>query len=294
MQPLVRESELEMTSTHQCFRRRHAGANLIALLPIVATLISCGAPTPHAERLNGSWQIVGDPTVSTDPAISIVLDGKGGQITGTMVAVVQCSNEPTTRRMMTLLLNGQVNQDNPQSFTVASETDAYGDVLNLSGSIPRSGQQVWNGTYSLYAPLSDPASGAISCLLKPSASFQATAMTPLSGAYSGSITGNHLSPDASISLQIAESPTLSGLAGYGATASLSLTGASCFKAGTQISANTSTISGDSITLQFIMDDGSETDFYGLTNAGASQIAGILAVEGGKCLYDVDSGLLVRQ
>ncbi len=33
--------------------------------------------------------------------------------------------------MISLQLNGQVNLD--QTYTVASETDGYGDVLNLNG-----------------------------------------------------------------------------------------------------------------------------------------------------------------
>jgi len=280
-----------MSSTNQCSRRTPAGVTLIALLPIAIALISCGAPARHAERLNGNWQITGDPTASADPAISVVLYGTGRQISGTAVAVVQCANEPTTRRMVNLQLNGQVNQDG--TYTVASATDGYGDVLNLNGPMPHSGQQSWSGSYSLYAPLSDPTT-ALTCLLKPTASFQAVAITPLSGTYSGAITGNNLSPDATLAIQIRQATTLTGMAGYGATASLSVTGSSCFKAGSQVLADGTAISGDSITLHFKMDDGSQVDFYGLTNSGASKIAGTLAVNGGKCLYDVDTVTLQRQ
>ena len=184
-----------------------------------------------------------------------------------------------------------MNQDG--TYTVASATDGYGDVLNLNGPMPRSGQQSWSGNYSLYAPLSDPTT-ALTCLLKPTASFQAVAITPLSGTYSGSITGNNLSPNATIGVQITQAATLAGMAGYDATASLSVTGSSCFKAGSQVLAGTPVISGDSITLHFKMDDGSQVDFYGLTNSGASKIAGTLAVDGGKCLYDADSSMLQRQ
>lgn len=259
--------------------------------PVLVVLSSCGAPTPHAERLNGNWQITGDPTSSTAPAVSVVLDGSGGQITGTVVAVAQCPGEPTTRRMISLQLNGQVNLD--QTYTVASETDAYGDMLNLNGPMPHSGQQSLSGTYSLYAPLSDP-TNSLSCLVEPRASFQATPITPLNATYSGSITGNHLNPNATVTVQITQTPTLTGLAGYNATASLSLTGSSCFKSGTQVSANTTAISGDSITLHFTMDDGSQVDFYGLTDAGASKIVGSLVVDGGKCLYDDDPFSLGQQ
>jgi hypothetical protein len=280
-----------MIFENQCSRRTPAGIRIIALLAIAAALIACGASAPHAERLDGNWQITGDPTASTDPAISVVLYGTGGQITGTAVAVVQCANEPTTRRMVNLQLNGQVNQDG--TYTVASSTDGYGDVLNLNGPMPRSGQQSWSGSYSLYASLSDPTT-ALTCLLKPTASFQAVAITPLNGTYSGSITGNHLSSDATIGVQITQEATLAGLAGYDATASLSVTGSSCFKAGSQVLADTAAISGDSITLHFKMDDGSQVDFYGLTNAAANKITGTLAVDGGKCIYDADSGVLQHQ
>jgi hypothetical protein len=178
----------------------HAGLYRTILLfalinPISVLLSSCGAPVPHAERLNGNWQLTGDPVASTEPAISVVLYGSGGQITGTAVAVLQCANEPTTRRMMNLQLNGQENLDG--TYTVASATDGYGDVLNLNGPMPHSGQQSWSGSYSLYVPLSDSTT-ALTCLLKPTASFQAVAITPLSGTYSGSITGNNLSSDATM------------------------------------------------------------------------------------------------
>ncbi len=202
---------------------------VFALIASVSILLSsCGAPTPHAERLNGNWQLTGDPVASTEPAISVMLYGSGGQITGTAVAILQCANEPTTRRMMNLQLNGQENLDG--TYTVASATDGYGDVLNLNGPMPHSGQQSWSGSYSLYAPLSDPTT-ALTCLLKPTASFQAVAITPLSGTYSGSITGNNLSPDATMAIQITQAATLTGMAGYGATASLSVTGSSLFQGG---------------------------------------------------------------
>jgi len=274
---------------HAGFFRTIAVFALIASISIL--LSSCGAPTPHAERLNGNWQLTGDPVASTEPAISVVLYGSGGQISGTAVAVVQCANEPTTRRMINLQLNGQENLDG--TYTVASATDGYGDVLNLNGPMPHSGQQSWSGSYSLYAPLSDPTT-ALTCLLKPTASFQAVAITPLSGTYSGPISGNNLSPDATMALQITQATTLTGMAGYGATASLSVTGSSCFKTGSQVLADGTAISGDSITLHFKMDDGSQVDFYGLTNASAGKIAGTLVVDGGKCLYDNDPFSLGQQ
>ena len=97
-----------------------------------------------------------------------------------------------------------------------------------------------------------------------------------------------------MAIQITQAATLTGMAGYGATASLSVTGSSCFKAGSQVLADGTAISGDSITLHFKMDDGSQVDFYGLTNAGASKIAGTLTVDGGKCLYDDDPFSLGQQ
>lgn len=275
--------------SHFSFLRGWAVSILVP--PVVVAISSCGAPVPHAERLDGNWQITGDPTASTAPAISVVLDGSSGQITGTVVAVVQCPGEATTRRMINLQLSGQVNLD--QTYTVASATDPYGDLLNLNGPMPHSAQQSLSGTYSLYAPLSDPTNN-LTCLIEPTASFQATAITPLTGTYSGSITGNNLAPISTVSLQVTQTTTLAGLAGYDATASLSVTGSSCFKTGTQLSADTPAVGGDSITLHFKMDDGSQADFYGLTNAGANKIVGSLVADGGQCLYDDDPISLGQQ
>ena len=267
------------------FRCVPAWAVSILASSLGIVLSACGASAPHAERLSGNWQITGDPIASTAPAISVVLYGNLGQITGTAVAVVQCPNEPTTRRMINLQLNGQVNQDG--TYTVASETDGYGDTLNLNGPMPKPEQDSLGGSYSLNAALRDP-TGSLTCSLHPAASFEAAAITPLSGTYSGSITGNDLSSNAILNVQITQAATLTGMTGYTASASLTATGSSCFASGTQLLTASTAVSGDSITLHFKMDDGSQVDFYGLTNPSANKITGSLFVDGGQCIYDDDA------
>ncbi len=57
------------------------GCNLCPGRSRLSRALFLWSTTPHAERLNGNWQITGDPTSSTAPAVSVVLDGSGGQIT---------------------------------------------------------------------------------------------------------------------------------------------------------------------------------------------------------------------
>jgi hypothetical protein len=243
--------------------------------------------------LNGNWQIAGDPTDNSTPAISVTLVGNGPQITGTAIAFVQCPGVSSSLTTIVLTLNGQVDQANSGTFTAATEEDAAGDILSIRGAVPRPNQHSWTGSYSLYASPTDRAGGP-GCSLQPSGSFQAIPITPLNGTFSGVLTGNNLGDNASVSVQIAQAPTITSFSGYTATASLTVSGSSCFKTGKQILATTPAIAGDFVSLYFFMDDGSEVELHGLTNAGGGKINASVLVDGGKCIYDNDSGLLQNQ
>lgn len=271
----------------------HALALPALLLFCSLALVACGSNPPPASNLTGVWQLTGDPVGSKNLAVSVVIVGNGNQITGTGIVSEQCTGQ-SQPVILSFPLTGGVDPSGDGFFSVASQPQGVmNDVFNLKGQTPKTAQQPWTGTYSVYAP-------EIACDSRPTGNFTAAAISSAGGTYAGTLTENGLngtetSPGTvSVTLQLTPGTTLTS-AGYSAQGTLTITGSSCFASGTQdVSVPSSLISADSVTTYFRMDDGSQVGLYGLTNAGGTAINAEIAAETGSCAHGGASGKLQRQ
>jgi hypothetical protein len=142
-------------------------------------------------------------------------------------------------------------------------------------------------------PVIADAPGYTGCGFSQTADFTAQAIPPLNATYTGSIASARLGSGASLVLEVAQlapvapprQPSAMPFYFDPLSATIAVSGSPCFTSGTTVG-NTfpNQIAGDTINLQFTMNDGSQLLLFGYLNdlSEATLNAQLLSVFGGKC------------
>jgi hypothetical protein len=235
---------------------------LVLLLPLILT--ACGTVTvPLATpggQADGNWLITGNRQTNQYPVLSAALLINGNQISATGDLAYQCPSITILSSAGFVQLTGQIASDGTfQLTTLQPPVPLSTAMITIQGKVPAKGSSSWTGSYSI----------DIGCTANQSGTFTATPIPPVNGTYSGSFTGT---PLLAASLQITQgSPyTASSLGTQFAVnplaATITIQGSPCFKQGTTAgSLYDSQIMGEFISLNFIMDDGSQLSVSGTLN-----------------------------
>ncbi len=232
----------------------------------------------------------------------------GNQITGQGNVQLQCSPESTVGGSFNL--SGVISNDG--SFTAVSSNPgappdpslALFQIMLSGNSPPAASPGLWSGNYTLSSSAT-AITGTQTCSYSHSASFTAASIAPLNGmyagqGYSGPFPG-HGNPTVAYTLQVSQgSPTLFTRGNFSAyqlplSATLTVTGSTCFTTGTTAGDIASSyIAGDTITIDFLMNDGSHLGLSGsLTDPTGATLSVTGSVFGGACNLAFTSATLTR-
>jgi hypothetical protein len=224
--------------------------------------------------------------------LTLSIEVNGNAIYGKGSVGANCSNG--TPEWTLLYFSGTIASDG--SFKLTNSTDPLGIFqVTIAGNVPANGTTAWSGNYTM-TNLPTQAS----CNFNTTSSFTAAAYSPMNGTYAGTIT--HEMPDpVGFSTQISQgtsTESASGATNYyiplSATATVS--GNPCFTTGTTAANMMSSVSGNSFTLTYTMDDGSTLYVSGVfsdADETALQILGANVV-GGNCSGEYVMGTLTGQ
>jgi hypothetical protein len=291
-------------------RSLHFFAILILLLsccPLVDAQSATDSPQSSVSPLNGNWYIAGNRVKQQFPILSVYLHVDGTHVTGHGYVQARCPNAPESGGGGSLALNGEIGADG--IFTLKNGPRTTLQVA-LSGKIPAQGTNTWSGEYTLAGNISHNCPG-----YSQRASFTATSLPPLSGAFSGVLkNANETEPrDATFRITVTQGPPASQTLKRGdayfylpLTGTVQVSGLSCFSHGQayaltysthgSVPSRYSTLGGDFLNLWFEMDDESQVNMLALfADPGASALKIIEArIVGGDCANQIFLGTLERK
>ena len=260
----------------------------------------------YPTTLTGNWSIAGARDPLTYPIFSTSLIVHGSELSGKMSVQIECS--PQFRVGGQVPLTGQIATDGSFQASVSlpgtsGSANAGLFQVSLSGISPAGSSSNWTGSYTLHSTAR--AVDGTSCAYSHSGDFTATAISPLTGTYTGPATGP-LSPagfgaNAAISLAVSQEPpallTSGQMSSYQLplSATITVTGSPCFTSGTTTGTFLpSEIGGDMADLRFAMNDGSELDLQSVLNSPTGSSLTVLAVaNGGACDRAIAQTMLTR-
>jgi hypothetical protein len=233
---------------------------LAPILLLTVGLTSCGssaAPIPNLPaNLNGNWNLGGNRSLRQYPVLSTALIVTGNQITAQGDMLVPCTNKPDSAVGSAFSLSGPIAADGTFQLT-QSFNRAITVVLN--GSVPKDATG-WSGSIT-----TTDSPGLGGCVSTQTNAFVATPLAPLNGTYTGTLAGTAFGTGVNVSLQISQGASATVIRSSAfdyeyvpLNATITVLGSTCFKQGTTASkdsiSNGSSIAGDLINLNFIMDD----------------------------------------
>jgi hypothetical protein len=227
-------------------------------------------------KLIGNWKLGGDRDRGIFPTQSVNIAVAGDQILAAAHYEIVCSDQIDRHFRSDLMLVGKLASD--RSFTLssggslgsdgrffpASSSDQVAVVIN--GAVPAGDAKTWKGNYKFtippYKELSSNPYGT--CNSPQTGNFVASAFAPLSGTYTGAISGEGFGSGVSVTLTVSQNgpQTASGPDGqprlmlqlFPLSASISVRGSSCFAHGTsRTPADGNQLSGNRFDLNFDMD-----------------------------------------
>jgi hypothetical protein len=274
---------------------------LLAILTSQAFL-GCGSSisSPSYTALNGVWNISGNRALNQYPLLSLSLIVNGDQVTAQGDLAYQCGL--FTVAGTSVSLSGQIASDGTFQLVEPANLNPLNPdpiELVLNGSVPVSGKPGWTGGYSLNG-------GQAPCTFSQGTAFIATALAPLNGTYSGTLTltsGNNITVSTTIS-QGQPTAAYNSLPGYmPLTGTISVLGTPCFSSGTAsiplpgVASPLSQIVGDMPIVSFSMNDGSTATLQGYYDGpDESSLQEVsFHVQDGQCNGQVAAfGTLTRQ
>ncbi len=267
-------------------------------------LTACGIhlndlPSDAPSPLNGNWLLAGQlaPFPQQQPGMSLssALTVDGTTVYAAGFLQVQCS--PTSGFGETFSLQGQLAKDGTFTLTQPSTPDLSTEFISISGSIPAAAGASWSGMYHITPSGS---ANTANCTLTQAASFQASAIAPLTGTYGGPSTRfpgspNGLGANVSLALNLNQGAALTGMSSSGSSgiiangalplaATLTVIGSSCFTSGTTGSLNGSDfVAGGFFGMTLTMNDGSQMQLTGFLNdLTEDQTTVLYGIKGGNC------------
>jgi len=234
-----------------------------------------------ASSLSGNWLLAGALPFSggqlSGTSITATFDVIGGNVTGIVEVFASCTTSSTTASTIApLVVSGAVAADGSFTLTSATVSGVSSTAsITLQGVVPTSAAGPWSGTYNLTVLGNSCSSGKIT----------ATAISPVTGTYSGSIALNNqysslsqLVP-AKISLQQGGYPVVPGstsplYSNLFLSGTITLSNSSCVTSGTTTGASIqSFVEGSTVVANFVMNDGSTAFMVGqITTQDASSLS----------------------
>jgi hypothetical protein len=205
-------------------------------------------------ELNGNWKLAGDRERRVYPMLSVNLAVDGGWIIGAVSYDIVCSDRIDEHFGSDTVVVGKVASDG--SFTlspgplasdgrfISSYAPLEQVAVAIKGVVPVDGAKTWKGTYAFtippYKPLSSNPYG--NCTSPQTGSFLASAYAPVSGTYTGTISGQGFGDDVTVTIKVSQAgpQTASGPDGqpqltfplFPLLATISVKGSPCFAHGT--------------------------------------------------------------
>lgn len=276
---------------------------LFALTCSVVGLTSCGTATPQVSPsgLIGNWNLAGDRALGQYPLLSMNLGVIGNQIMAEGDMDYPCPPGNTSVGS-SVLLSGSIASNGTFHLT---EPMLQGPLptpitqVTVDGTAPAKGSTTWSGSYTITPVATVNCDG-----IAHTASFTATAFPPVHATYSGKLAGILSDPAINLNVQITQgSPkTIQSVNGtsfieFPLDGTISVQGLSCFKQGTTNDIEfQSDVEGDSILMNFDMDDGSQVLLDGsMSDTSEKNVDKVLLlVTGGNCNGYIGSGTLTAQ
>lgn len=283
----------------------YARTAIWTLLSLAFGLTGCVAHSKvsvPASNISGNWHIVGAHSMSQFPLVAFAVGVSGNTVYGNGDIGVNCSQGSSalgaSAIAASVAVTGQVASDG--SFQMSNAAEPSDTIqISIEGTLPKDGATTWNGHFTLAN-----AASQTGCLFSYSEDFTATSYSPLTGTYSGTITGPKLTSGLNITISVSQGqPTISTnvpLSNLGVTIPLSgsvnVTGSSCYSSTTAAAAAASSIAGDGFGLIFPMDDGSTLTVQGWFADPTESTWQVQTTHTamGACSVEAGSGTLTRQ
>lgn len=274
------------------------------LLGVAAfSLAGCGPVVDYGalqpEALEGNWNLVGDSRADVPVGLSVGLAVSGSQVSGQGFLETTCGSGGGLIGAAggNFAVSGQIAADGTFVLELFNPGPVNGNTMEIRGHVPAAGSAGWSGSYSFAKPGTTCGTGA-------SGSFTATRMGPLHDApFAGTLAqANVTGKSVGLTLDLSEGKTASAPHAGGTyyylplTGTLSVSGTSCFTAGTVTANPLSMIGGYFVTLDAQMNDGSRV----LVNGIADDVtegkfhAVLMSVLSGPCAGQAFEGTLSRQ
>jgi hypothetical protein len=254
-------------------------------LILAASLLGCGSsfvpasPSASPGNLAGNWLLGGSIPTGLDSTANVTafLNVTGSQVDGYLfLSQLPCESSPGIN--FSVPLTGTVAADG----TFALTTQYYpnnAQSATLKGTVPSTAGGPWTGTYSYTYVRS-------SCSV-PVTTFDATAIAPVTGAYSGTAVlydaSQPLPPGTSVPITLSlqqgnYTPYPTYDTGYvQMSGTISIANSPCLTSGTMYSNSTVTsdLIGTTVSMYFLMNDGSTVAIVGEIN---NQNSSVLTVD----------------
>ena len=236
-----------------------------------------------SSALNGNWHITGMNALwgrGRLPFLSLAIEVDEDKLYGQGSFTATCQ-DGWHMAGGDLHFTGRIASDG----TFEANADRHQIRYSIHGTAPAPGDTSWQGTYSM-----KNLSAESDCILDESEVFTATAYTPFSGTYSGTLTHNG---DRATGVAVRVEVTQGEAGDYVREGfsiplggQITVLGVPCFTHGTATNTRTNAIWGDLFWLTFVTEDGvllhldgnrffDESDESTIKNA-------VMSVEGGRC------------
>lgn len=277
----------------------HGVLRFLTALVVLQAVLGCGSNDDlPAASLNGVWHLAGNRGLEQYPLLSLSLIVNGNQISGRGEMMVSCDNR-SLGFGGSLYLSGQIASDGTFQLGVPASSAFSNDTeIVIKGTVPKRGQSTWNGTYSFKSTTQNTG-----CIINQSSAFTATAAGPVNGGYAGTLNRSGSPSDKiSVSAKLLQGapasitrPVVTTVYYLPITGTLSVSGSPCFARGSISERTISEIAGDYLSLDFLMEDGSQVHLAGFFDSSAeSSFWALASVHGGQCDGQFLSGSLSRE
>jgi hypothetical protein len=248
---------------------------LVGPMPTDEISLPPSPPLPNGVRLAMTFDVAGDQVIAGAFAANYCDNGQVGFATGDVAAGV-------------LAADG--------SFT-ATPTNSPPETLSIKGTAPQKSGEPWSGSYTV--SFGATAINTPACDAKFSGTFTATSFPLVSGVYvrTGSTLAGSTGVPKSVPVTLQVTLQQGGMVtnpGNGAasnyfsnallTGNIKVQGSPCFSSGATQSTSASSVSGNMVSVRFLMDDGSTLSLLGpFTDAMEGHISTVtIQVQGGNC------------
>jgi hypothetical protein len=231
-----------------------------------------------AVDVTGNWQIEFSPPAPIS-SIAGYLSQQGQGANQFTTAALQAQTSGCFQDATTVPMTGETSGSdvNLASFAIDGQTLSINVQANADGN-------QFSGTYAIAGGCAGGTNGTVT----------GTEYLPLTGTFSGPVTGS--SPAVTLSLSLSQYAAGTGLGTFPLSGSATFNGISCFSQGT-LAAESGSVIGENVTMEFTTNDtqGAQVQMTGTIDPAASTLTlSSLQINGGSCSGTLGSATLLRQ